>query len=41
MEFFEVVKKRRSIRLFLERRVPEEYTKKILEAAFYSVLPTR
>jgi len=36
MEFFEVVKKRRSIRLFLERRVPEEYTKKILGAAFYS-----
>lgn len=36
MEFFEVVKKRRSIRRFQDRKVPEEYVKKILEAAFYS-----
>ncbi|MCA6214170.1 NAD(P)H nitroreductase [Thermococcus bergensis] len=36
MEFFEVVKRRRSIRCFQDKKVPEEYVKKILEAAFYS-----
>lgn len=36
MEFFEVVKRRRSIRRFQDKKVPEEYVKKILEAAFYS-----
>ncbi|AIF68745.1 NAD(P)H oxidase [Palaeococcus pacificus DY20341] len=36
MEFFDVVKKRRSIRKFQEKEVPREYIEKILEAAFYS-----
>jgi len=36
MEFFEVVKKRRSIRKYQKKKVPEEHVKKILEAAFYS-----
>ncbi|WP_175059776.1 nitroreductase family protein [Thermococcus sp. 2319x1] len=36
MEFFEVVKKRRSIRKYQKKKVPEEYVEKILEAAFYS-----
>ncbi len=36
MEFFEVVKKRRSIRKYQEGKVPKEYVERILEAAFYS-----
>ena len=36
MDFFEVVKKRRSIRKYQEKKVPREYVEKILEAAFYS-----
>jgi nitroreductase len=36
MEFFEVVKKRRSIRKYQKKKVPKEYVEKILEAAFYS-----
>ncbi|USS41543.1 nitroreductase family protein [Thermococcus aggregans] len=36
MDFFEVVKKRRSIRKYQDRKVPREYVEKILEAAFYS-----
>ena len=36
MDFFEVVKKRRSIRKYQEGKVPREYVEKILEAAFYS-----
>lgn len=36
MEFFEVVRKRRSIRKFQDREVPDEFVEKILEAAFYS-----
>ncbi len=34
MDFFEVVKKRRSIRKYQEGKVPREYVEKILEAAF-------
>jgi len=36
MDFFEVVKKRRSIRMYHDREVPREYIEKILEVAFYS-----
>lgn len=36
MEFFEVVKKRRSIRKYQDKDVPKEHVEKILEAAFYS-----
>ena len=36
MEFFEVVKKRRSIRKYQEGKVPKEHVERILEAAFYS-----
>jgi nitroreductase len=36
MEFFEVVKKRRSIRKYQEKDVPDELIDKILETAFYS-----
>ncbi|EHR77918.1 NAD(P)H oxidase [Thermococcus litoralis DSM 5473] len=36
MEFFEVVKKRRSIRRYQKKKVPKECVEKILEAAFYS-----
>ncbi|NJE07161.1 NAD(P)H nitroreductase [Thermococcus sp. M39] len=36
MEFFEIVRKRRSIRRFQNKEVPDELIEKILEAAFYS-----
>ncbi|USG99981.1 nitroreductase family protein [Thermococcus argininiproducens] len=36
MEFFETVKKRRSIREYQDKKVPKEMVEKILEAAFYS-----
>ncbi|MCA6213791.1 NAD(P)H nitroreductase [Thermococcus bergensis] len=36
MEFFEVLKKRRSIRRFQDKPVPKELVEKLLEAAFLS-----
>lgn len=36
MEFFEVIKKRRSIRKYQEKDVPDELIDMILETAFYS-----
>ena len=36
MEFFEVLRRRRSVRRFQDRPVPEELVKKLLEAAFLS-----
>ncbi|AEH24570.1 nitroreductase family protein [Pyrococcus yayanosii] len=36
MEFFEVLRKRRSIRRFQDKEVPKELVKKLLEAAFLS-----
>ncbi len=36
MEFFEVLRKRRSVRRFQDRHVPRELVEKLLEAAFLS-----
>ena len=36
MEFFEAVRKRRSVRRYQEREIPKEYVERILEAAFFS-----
>ncbi|AEC50974.1 NAD(P)H oxidase [Pyrococcus sp. NA2] len=36
MEFFEVLKKRRSIRRFKDKQIPRELIEKLLEAAFLS-----
>ncbi|ANF23530.1 nitroreductase family protein [Thermococcus piezophilus] len=36
MEFFEVLRKRRSIRRFQDKKVPRELVEKLLEAAFLS-----
>ncbi|ASJ01469.1 nitroreductase family protein [Thermococcus gorgonarius] len=36
MEFFEVLRRRRSVRRFQDRPVPEEFVEKLLESAFLS-----